>query len=242
MKIALCQIKPKSGDVTFNISKHIEFIHKAIYANADFICFPELSLTGYEPGLAKELSMGKDDPLFEIFKQISIKNNCTIVLGIPTPSANLPKISLLIFRPNNSIDQYHKQWLHKDEIPYFSAGDQQVFIQSDKTKIALAICYESLQPQHLKNVIMDKANLYLASVAKSQTGVNKAYQYFSKMAKHYKIPILMVNSVGPCDNFISFGTSGVWNTQGKLLNQLDNNEEGILIYDTATENIQITTV
>ena len=55
MKIALCQIKPKSGDITFNISKHMEFIAKAINANADFICFPELSLTGYEPELAKEL-------------------------------------------------------------------------------------------------------------------------------------------------------------------------------------------
>lgn len=239
MKIALCQIQPKIGDITSNISKHMEFIDKAIYANADFICFPELSLTGYEPELSRELSIGKDDPLYQVFKQISSKNNCTIILGVPTPSANLPKISLLIFRPNNSIDQYHKQLLHKDEMPYFSSGDQQVFIQSDETKLALAICYESLQPQHLNNVIMDKANLYLASVAKSQTGINKAYQYFSKMAKHYKIPILMVNSVGPCDNFISFGSSGVWNTQGKLLNHLDNNEEGILIYDTATENTQV---
>lgn len=239
MKIALCQIQPKIGDITFNISKHMEFIDKAIYANADFIFFPELSLTGYEPGLARELSIDKDDPLFQVFKQISSKNNCTIILGSPTPSANLPKISLLIFRPNNSIDQYHKQLLHKDEMPYFSSGDQQVFIQSDETKLALAICYESLQPQHLNNVIMDKANLYLASVAKSQTGINKAYQYFSKMAKHYKITILMVNSVGPCDNFISFGSSGVWSRHGNLLNHLTNNQEGILIYDTATENTQI---
>jgi len=45
-KINLClaQISTKLGDVESNAKKHIERINES---NADIVCFPELSLTGY---------------------------------------------------------------------------------------------------------------------------------------------------------------------------------------------------
>ena len=45
----------------------------------------------------------------------------------------------------------------------------------------------------------------------------------------------MVNSVGFCDNFLSVGQSSIWSRNGRLIDQLDNNTPGILIYDTDTE-------
>lgn len=76
------------------------------------------------------------------------------------------------------------------------------------------------------------AELYLASVAKSQIGIEKAFGHFPKTALKYSIPTLLCNCIGHCDNFESAGQSSIWGIDGKLISQLDNENEGILIYDT----------
>jgi predicted amidohydrolase len=51
------------------------------------------------------------------------------------------------------------------------------------------------------------------------------------------MPVLMANCVGFCDNFLSVGQSAVWTKDGKLVGQLDDKTQGILIFDTETEEI-----
>ena len=64
MIIAVTQIKPVKGDIESNIDNHIKLIDLAVSNGAGAIFFPELSITGYEPELAKELSTDKDDKRF----------------------------------------------------------------------------------------------------------------------------------------------------------------------------------
>jgi predicted amidohydrolase len=52
----------------------------------------------------------------------------------------------------------------------------------------------------------------------------------------------MSNCVGFFDNFQSVGKSSVWTKQGNLVGQLDDNQEGILIFDTETEEITERTI
>jgi hypothetical protein len=51
------------------------------------------------------------------------------------------------------------------------------------------------------------------------------------------MPVLMSNCIGFCDNFQSAGKSSVWTRQGNLAGQLDDTQEGILIFDTETEKL-----
>jgi predicted amidohydrolase len=46
--------------------------------------------------------------------------------------------------------------------------------------------------------------------------------------------VLMSNCVGHCDNFESAGRSSAWNDEGLLLGQLNDTDEGMLIFDTDT--------
>ena len=46
MKISLCQINLKIGDLNYNIKK-IKKFYESKSADADLVVFPELSLTGY---------------------------------------------------------------------------------------------------------------------------------------------------------------------------------------------------
>ena len=237
MKIAVAQTRPIKGDISTNIKTHKKLIDLAISFKVDTIFFPELSITGYEPELAKELVTNQDDKEFDNFQEISNKNKITIGLGMPTKSNSGIKISMIIFQPDTPRQTYSKQQLHSDEFPYFVNGDEQIILTVDNKKIAPAICYESLQTDHSDNAKKLGAEIYVASVAKSQNGINKAMTHYPAVAKKFSIPVLMSNCVGFCDNFESVGQSSVWTKQGNLAGQLDEKSEGILIFDTETEKI-----
>ena len=237
MKISIAQMKSIKGDISSNIDKHKNLINLAISLKADAIFFSELSITGYEPTLSKELATNLNDERFDDFQQISDKNSITIGIGMPTKSKSGVLISMIIFQPFKSRQIYSKQKLHVDELPYFTCGNQQLILTVKNTKIAPAICYESILPEHAESVHKMGAEVYLASVAKSQNGVDKAITHFPHTACKYSMTVLMSNCVGHCDNFESVGNTSIWNDGGNLIGQLNAMDEGILIYDTDTKDI-----
>lgn len=237
MKICIAQTQPIKGNVSANIVAHKKFIELALTLNAEAIFFSELSLTGYEPELAKKLATNQNDNRLDIFQEISDKKNIVIGLGLPTATKSKIRISMIIFEPNKPRQTYSKQQLHSDEFPYFENGDGQLIIKTNDKNIAPAICYESLQQTHSENAFKLGADVYLASVAKPANGIKKAFDHYPKIAKQYAMPVLVSNCVGFCDNFLSVGNSSVWTKEGELIGQLDDKSEGILIFDTETEDI-----
>ena len=237
MNIAIAQIRPSSGNVPVNIEAHLKFIDLAITLGADALFFPELSLTGYEPPMAQVLAINDSDSIFDVFQTVSNKYKVIIGLGMPTIASIGIQISMLIFQPNQPFQIYSKQQLHPDELPYFVGGDQQVTFHVNNIKIAPAICYESLQLDHAYKVNRLGADIYVASVAKSQNGLEKAMTHYRNVAKEYSMTVLMSNCVEYCDNFQSVGQRAIWTDQGELVAQLDDQEEGILIIDTDTQEV-----
>jgi predicted amidohydrolase len=237
MNIAVAQIRPFKGDIKKNIETHKKFIALAVSSGARIVVFPELSLTGYEPELSKKLATDQDDSRFDDFQKISDTNKITIGAGVPTKGNSGIYISMIIFQPHQPRQTYSKQYLHEDEHPYFICREQQVFLSVNKLKIAPAICYESLLPQHSEYAFKNEANIYIASVAKSANGVQKALKHFPEIARKYSMTVLMANSVGPCDNFESAGNTSVWNNKGVRAGQLNDTDEGLLIIDTETGDL-----
>lgn len=231
MKICIVQTRSLKGNIQKNIQNHLEIIRGAAKLNVDLIIFPELSITSYEPNLAKELATDIHDDIFNPFQILSDENEMTIGIGMPTLALDGIYISMLIFQPNKPRIAYSKQRLHTDELPYFICGNKQVFIDIKNKKIAIGICYETLQREHFLQAKENGADIYIASVAKPQGGIDKAYSYFPKIAEEFSTPILMSNCVGYCDNFLSTGQSAIWNKNGVLVEQLDNEKQGVLIYN-----------
>ncbi len=231
MKIGIAQIQPRAGDLEYNIRRHIEAITQAAQEQADALFFSELSLTGYEPALASTHAMTLEDERLAPFHKLSQQHNITLGIGLPLLTNNGIQIAMLICQPNATPQIYGKQLLHDDEKPFFVPGHQQVMINIHNYVIGPAICYESLHETHLQNVISKDAHIYLASVAKSASGTQEAYASFSNFSKKYNVPILMVNSLGPCDNFVAAGQSSIWSSEGILMGQLSSDDEAILIFD-----------
>lgn len=239
MKICIAQTKSEKGKIQENIQNHLQIIELGIKSNAELIIFPELSITNYEPDLAKELATEIENNVFNPFQELSNKNVVTIGIGMPTKANDGINISMLIFQPNKKRVVYSKQILHSDEQPYFVCGNNQVTLNIKEKKIAIGICYETLKLEHFLNTNQKGADIYIASVAKPKGGIEKAYKHFPKIAKEFNTVILMSNCVGNCDNFVSFGQSAVWNKNGELIEQLDSENQGIIVYDTENGLVDI---
>src|SRR5689334_10472338 len=99
MRICVAQIRSIKGDIPANIEKHKSFIYLAVRGKADIIIFPELSLTGYEPALAKELATDIHDKRFDAFQQLSDSKKIITCVGTPVNSDKGVRITMLIFQP-----------------------------------------------------------------------------------------------------------------------------------------------
>ena len=237
MKIGIAQIEPIKGDIQKNIEIHKRWVERALAENVNFLAFPELSLTAYEPVLAGELAIDPSDSRLDAFQKLSDRNNITIGLGAPTKSATGIRISMIVFQPKQERKIYSKQRLHPDELPYFEEGDQQLLLNLGNTKIAPGICFESLQRPHAANAKKLGAEIYLASVAKAPIGLEKAFTHYPAIAREFNMLVLMCNCIGFCDTFQSGGSSAVWNARGELLGKLEADKEGMLIFDTQSMQV-----
>ncbi|WP_111672074.1 carbon-nitrogen hydrolase family protein [Algoriphagus litoralis] len=231
MKIALAQINSQKGNVEANELHHLQVIEQAARAQADLIIFPELSITGYEPDLAQSLAMELSNSSFDPFQEAADRLGISIGIGMPTPASEGVQISMLIFQPGQERSQYAKQLLHSDELPYFVCGRSQTLLSVKGKIIALGICYESMQREQVVPALL-QADCYIASVAKDQKGLEKAYVFYAQIASEFRKPILMVNSLGFQDNFFAAGQSAVWDQKGYILAALDGEQEGLLLYDS----------
>lgn len=238
MKIAVAQTHPVTGNIERNIEAHKRFIDLAVAQSAGMIIFPELSLTGYEPRLAGELATAMDDARFDDFQQLSDTHNITIGTGVPTKHEKGLYISMVIFRPNGPRSLYSKKYIHADEEEFFVSGENFPCMAVGDCTVSLAICYEISVHEHMEDAYAGGAEVYIASVAKFRGGsTDKALVRLADIAKEYALPVLMANSVGKADGAECAGKSSIWDNTGELLAQLNDSSEGILVYDTDTQEV-----
>src|SRR5687767_12269882 len=103
MKIAVAQIQSARGDVRANLEKHIQWVNAT---EADLIVFPELSLTGYEPSMAKGLATGINDARFDVLQQLSDRKRIIIGAGMPIQTDTGINIGMILFQPGQPRELY----------------------------------------------------------------------------------------------------------------------------------------
>lgn len=239
MKVSVAQIKVQKGAIAENIKRHKAFIDIAVAHGAKAIIFPELSITGYEPELAQQLATTQDDERLDCFQDIADRDKLTIGVGIPFRTDQGIRISMVIFQPQEPRITYSKQFLHHSEIPYFINGDSPLTLNLDEhNRLSTAICYELSVPVHAATAHNSGANIYIASVLNSVTGVDKDLNLLAGIAAKYGMHVLMANYTGETGGYDCAGRTSAWNKQGGLLAQMNYQDEGLLIMDTEDDSVQ----
>lgn len=233
MKIAAAQIKPFEQNTHSNIQTHLRMIDLAASQNVELIVFPEMSLTGYEREKAEQLSFKENDIRLNVFKDKAETNKMLIIVGAPIKIDSTLLIGSFIFLPDRSTLIYTKQFLHDGEEKFFTpSSNYNPLIEFQNENISIAICADINNPIHPKQAHIRKTSLYISSIFYTPNGIVEGYSTLSNYAKEYSMKVLMANYIGTSYGLESAGLSGFWNTEGKLIKQLDCLEENLLIIET----------
>lgn len=216
LKIAVAQVLSIKGCVDENILAHLQAIEKASVLDVSYIVFPELSLTGYEPEIAKHLAFSLDDIRLKPLIDSAIKNNIKMAVGAPLQSEGLPKIGLFIISASGAVETYAKMHLHSGEEQYFSEGQAHHYVNMNDTTIANAICADTNNPKHVNDCVEFGASVYIAGVMVTESGYDDDTLAMKNYAKKYNMLVAMANHNQPTGGFRPIGKSAIWSSSGLL--------------------------
>ncbi len=240
MILAAAQTRSNLDDIKLNLIDHYKLTDLASSKGVDLIMFPEMSLTGYQRDKALSMAFTKNDSRLDELRKLSVDKNIIVIAGAPILLNNDLYIGAFIIKPDNSISIYTKQFLHDGEEVFFKPSfDYNPIIELDNERISMAICADIINPLHAENSYKNKISIYLASIFFIPNGIPEAYKNLSNYAEKYSMNVLMSNYTGKSWGMDSGGKSGFWNSEGKLITNLNDTEHGLLIIEKTTNTVKV---
>jgi len=252
IRIAIAQINPKLGDLTANLALYEENIRQAIDKTADFLLFPELSLTGYflrdtVPSVALTLKSA------EIKKLKQLSRKLPFVAGLVEESADHRFFNSAIYFEDGEVRHVHRKvylptYGMFDEQRYFARGDRIRAFDCKFGRLALLICEDLWHPSTIYLAALDGALAVLCPSASPLRGIvdnqvqddtarywemiNRAY------AETYSLFMIYGNRCGFEDGVGFWGGSEIVDPFGQRLAKAGYYEEQFLLAEVPLESVR----
>ena len=219
LTIAAAQSISIAGDLAANMAWHQRFIQVAAEQGVHLLVFPELSLTGYERGLAAELAISPEDAVLQPLRDFAREVGVTTVVGMPLRlSENSPVlIGALVLGVEGSLGVYSKQYLHPGEEEAFAPGTGGSTLTIGNDTVALAVCADFSHASHAAAAAQRGADLYAAGVLITENGYAPDTAMLQGYASTHSMAVLMANHGGATGGWESAGRSAVWASDGSLI-------------------------
>ena len=253
VRIALAQINPTIGDFKGNSAKIIDYSLRAKSAGVDLILFPELSICGYPP---RDLV---ERPWFvERNRQAAEEIACqttgiSVICGLVTPAKSVTGKSVLnsaALLHDGKIEAVQSKRLLPtydvfDEMRNFAPADKQALISLDGTPCALTICEDAWNDKNFwdrRLYGVDPVEDLIGAGGKILLNISASPFYLRKrelrqdmlsaIAKHYRVPVAMVNQVGGDDSLVFDGSSLALGPDGDVIARARSFEEDMICFDS----------
>ncbi|UTV29644.1 carbon-nitrogen hydrolase family protein [Photobacterium atrarenae] len=240
--VSLVQAPVFKGDISANLTMHLDAIAASARQGADVVVFPELSLTGYELSLAGELTLDSRPEVIQLLSEAAMRHQVVVIAGGPLAAHGdhqdddqeqrqdpRPYIGAIICLPCGAVENYAKQYLHEGEATFCAAGERNITITYKGYTLALAICADFSNPAHAADAAANGADLYLASALISEAGYAADAQILSEIARSHQLPVLLANHCCETGGWITCGSSGMWDPYGELVVAAEGIEPGMVL-------------
>ena len=233
LRIAAAQSASVPGDIAANVRRHCVFIDAAAAANVKLLVFPELSLSGYEPGLLAAAALSVNDPRLDPIQQRATASGMTIVAGAPIANpAGLPWIGAIVFQPGAAARLYRKHFLYPGEENFAAAGAAiSHVINVQGIPVALAIGNDTVELRHPHAAAMAGTQLYVSCAVLTVDGHKAETVRLAGYAKLFHLGILLSNHAFDTGGYRCAGGSAAWLPDGQLLVNAPGQGERLLLAD-----------
>ena len=229
LTIAAAQTSSIGGDIAANVAAHARVVAAAGDLGVQFLVFPELSLTGYEPAIARARTLAPDDARLDPLRTLSVRFGMAVVAGAPMASNGRCRLAALTFLPDGSVSTYSKQHLHPGEEVFFEAGTGGELLSVGGEVVALAICADASHPKHAANAASRGASVYAAGVVITDKGYPADAALFERYAGDHGMTCLMANYAGQTGGWYAAGKSAIWCAGGRRVVAAEGTEEALVV-------------
>ena len=253
MRIALAQINPTVGDFRGNAAKIIDYSLRAKSAGVDLILFPELSVCGYPPRdlVERPWFIERNRQAAEGIASQTI--GISVICGLVTPAKSVTGKSVLnsaaLLRDGKIAAIQSKRLLPTydvfDEMRNFAPAEKQALISLDGTPCALTICEDAWNDKNFwdrRLYGVDPVEDLIGAGGKILLNISASPFYLRKrelrqdmlsaIAKHYRVPVAMVNQVGGNDSLVFDGSSLALGPDGDVIARAKSFEEDMICFDS----------
>lgn len=232
LRIAAAQSASIAGDIPANVEHHLVLARAAAREGVSFLLFPELSLTGYELQQMHGCILAPDDARLAPLRDVARQAHMTMVLGAPLAplEGDKPGIGAICCHPDGSTTSYRKRFLHGGEEAFASPGvaDGHLFHVGSEP-VSLAICADTVHPEHAQWAARAGASLYAAGVLWSRKGYAADAALMQQYAATHGLAVLVANHATPTGGYASAGGSAFWKPGGQLLGVAADQGSALLI-------------
>lgn len=229
MRVALGQFGAQLANVRSNLDRMQTMLAEAARADAEVVCFPELSLSGYlldadayTPALMDEVA----DAVNELAAD-SARHDMTLVYGAPERVDGGLRNAVMMQTPDGSRLVYAKTHLDAVERAVFDRGDRFVIEQRG---IGAACCYDLAFPELARAVTLLGARLLVVPMAWEVKRGFVMLNVVPARAVENVFYVLCANQCGEVGPFTFRGDSCVVDPLGRTCARLGD-QEGLAVSD-----------
>lgn len=132
----------EKGAIADNLRQMQQEVNAAIERDLDFLCFPEMNITGYiDPTRQPEAILSLDSPEIEQVVALTQGNQLTLIAGLVEGNpAGKPFITQIVAQRGQLVGCYRKINVAPDEVEWFAPGAELPLFTHSKAKFGIAIC------------------------------------------------------------------------------------------------------
>jgi predicted amidohydrolase len=229
MRVAIGQFGAQLGNVRANLDRMQTMLAEAARADAEVVCFPELSLSGYllDAGAYTPQLMGEVADAVDELAADSARHDMTLVYGAPQRVDGGLRNAVIMQPPSGSRLVYAKTHLDAVERAVFDRGDRFVVEQRG---IGAACCYDLAFPELARAVALLGARLLVVPMAWEVKRAFVMLNVVPARAVENVLYVLCANQCGKIGPFTFRGGSCVVDPLGRMCVRLGD-EEGLAVSD-----------
>ncbi len=243
LTVALVQMDSTLAAVEENIKKAGAYIKKAVQKGAQIVCLPELFATGYNLELLKDNAIFLGDQyyerIFHYMAKTARENSVYLIAPFARKDRNgvLYNSALFFNEEGNLAGSYDKNHLCALEKLYFKEGNRLPVFETKFGKIGIMICYDAGFPEVCRSLCLKGADIVFIPAA---WRIQDSYMWdlnLPQRALENTIYICGCNRVGTEGELHLFGKSKICRPDGKTLEELPSDKEGVLVKTIDLEQI-----
>jgi len=240
IRIAVVQMNSRVGDTSGNINTMERFLNDAAATQVDILCFPELSINGYNAGdtsrpVAESIDSASVQALVELGKRFGL----TFMAGLlERDIGGIVYNTQVVFDARGVVGIYRKTHVATTEIGTWCQGSEMPVFAHAKARYGIEICYDSHFPE-LSTILAERGAEILFFPHASGMGESAAdkkarwLRYMPARAYDNSVYVAVCNPVGDTGAGICFaGVSFICNARGEVVAEAaSSTEEEMVVAD-----------